>query len=412
MNNEVNLAREFLEFVEQQPQQTLKQLLSRVLQKSRQLTGAEAGTIFILRRKKAGAVLRAINAQNDRVRVQSSDFEVPVGPGTIAGYVAHSGETVVIDDVYAIPPGLPYSFNPAFERRNYQSHSMLCFPLKNYTHRIIGVVQLINCILPATGKVIPFDPHVAQLYTPVSRLIASSIERTDMLEQIRHKNTTLRERNRLLDEQRGQIAALQGQTEEAFHISVRLLARAAETHDADTGKHIIRTNEYSYFIARELGLAKDFCDEIRYSAQLHDVGKMSVDKAVMKKKGGLDTDERAEMDRHTTYGHQILKGSPRLMMAADIALNHHEKWAGGGYPNGIAGEAIPLSARIVQIADIYDALRAVRPYKPGFSHEKSVDIITNGDDRIDPRQNFDPQLIELFAATHTGFDRIWDELKD
>jgi len=289
---------------------------------------------------------------------------------------------------------------------------MLCFPLKNYTHRIIGVVQLINCISPATGKVIPFDPHVAQLFTPVSRIIASSIERTDMLEQIRHKNTALRERNRLLDEQRAQIAALQGQTEEAFHLSIRLLARAAETHDEDTGKHIIRTNEYSYFIARELGLPEDFCDEIRYSAQLHDVGKMSVDKAVMKKKGGLDAAERAEMDRHTTYGHQILKGSPRLRMAADIALNHHEKWAGGGYPNGIAGEAIPLSARIVQIADIYDALRALRPYKPSFSHEKSVDIITNGDDRIDPRQNFDPQLIELFAATHSAFNRIWDDLKD
>lgn len=412
MPTEVDLARDFLEYVEQQASQSLEQLLTRVLQKSRLLTGAQAGTIFILRRKKTGAFLQSINVQNDLIRVQSNNFEIPVTPNTIAGYVAHSGETVLIDDVYAIPPGAPYSFNPANELKNYQSHSMLCFPLKNYTNTIIGVVQLINRISPVTDQPIPFDQAMAKLVTPVARIVGSSIERTDMIEQIRTKNRALRERNRQLAEHQAQIAGLQLQTEEAFHLSVGLLARAAEIHDEDTGNHIIRTNEYSYFIAKELGLPKEFCDEIRYSAQLHDVGKMSVDQAVLKKKGRLDETERAEMDRHTEYGYKILKDSPRLLMAAEIALNHHEKWVGGGYPHGVAGEAIPLSARIVQVADIYDALRSERPYKPGFSHEKSVDIITNGDDRINPHEHFDPQLIELFADTHMGFCRIWDELKD
>lgn len=407
-----NLTQEFLEFVEQQPRQSLQQLLSRVLQKSRLLTGAEAGTIFIVRRKREGNVLRAVNVQNDRIRLRAADFEVPVGGGTISGHVAATGETVMIDDVYALDGALPYKFNPANEARNYKTRSMLCFPLKNYNNHIIGVAQLINRIDAATGKVIPFDPYMATLVAPVARVVGSSIERTDMLDQIRNKNRTLQSRNQLLAAQQGRIAQLQEQTEEAFMLSVGLLARAAELHDEGTGNHIVRTNEYSYFIATHLGLPQTFCNELRYSAQLHDVGKMSVDQAVLKKKGRLDDRERGEMDRHTTYGHQILKDAPRLQLAAEIALNHHEKWVGGGYPNGIAGEAIPISARIVQVADIYDALRSERPYKPAFSHEKTRDIILNGDDRLDPREHFDPKLIELFAGTHRGFERIWDELID
>jgi HD-GYP domain-containing protein (c-di-GMP phosphodiesterase class II) len=155
-----------------------------------------------------------------------------------------------------------------------------------------------------------------------------------------------------------------------------------------------------------------WCEEIRYSAQLHDVGKMSVDAAVLKKKGPLDQSERDEMNRHTVYGYQILTASPRLSMGAEIALNHHEKWDGTGYPNRIGGEQIPLSARIVQLADIYDALRSERPYKPSFSHAKTVDILTKGDDRIDPKGHFDPKLIDLFRDNHVEFDRIWNTLHD
>ena len=99
-------------------------------------------------------------------------------------------------------------------------------------------------------------------------------------------------------------------------------------------------------------------------------------------------------------------------MAAEIALNHHEKWDGSGYPNRLAGEAIPISARIVQLADIYDALRAARPYKPGFTHEQAVGILTVGDNRIAPERDFDPKLRAAFARYHTEFDRIWCELHD
>jgi HD-GYP domain-containing protein (c-di-GMP phosphodiesterase class II) len=404
---------EFLQFVEGQKNQSVRELLDKVLRKSRLMTGAEAGTIFIARSKRGrDRWLEPASIQNDAVKVKRADFIVPIGPGTIAGYVAHKGRTVLIDDVYDIPKRSPYKFDPKFERRNYKTRSMFSFPLKNLQNEVIGVVQLINCRSPRKAEPVPFSPDVEQLVAPIARVVGHSIERAEMLDQIREKNKTLRFRNRQLDEQRERIAALQEETEEAFQVSVTLLARAAEIHDEETGNHIIRVNEYSYYLAKLADMPDTWCDEIRYSAQLHDVGKMSVDSAVLKKKGSLDAAEREEMNRHTVYGYQILSASSRLSLGAEIALHHHEQWNGSGYPNGVKGEAIPVSARIVQIADIYDALRAERPYKPSFSHKKSVDIITKGDDRIDPAKHFDPNLVRLFADNHKGFDKIWLSLKD
>ncbi len=403
---------EFLQFVEGQKNQSVRELLDKVLRKSRLMTHAEAGTIFIARKRGRERWLEPASIQNDAVKVKRADFMVPIGPGTIAGHVAHKGRTVLIDDVYDIPKRSPFKFDPKFERRNYKTHSMFCFPLKNLQDEVIGVVQLINCRVRKKANPVPFAPDVEQLVAPIARVVGHSIERAEMLDQIRHKNKTLRVRNRQLDEQRERIAALQEETEEAFQVSVTLLARAAEIHDEETGNHIIRVNEYSYYLAKLAGMPDPWCDELRYSAQLHDVGKMSVDSAVLKKKGSLDEAEREEMDRHTVYGYQILSASSRLTFGAEIALHHHEKWDGTGYPNQVKGDAIPLSARIVQIADIYDALRAKRPYKPSFSHKKSVDIITKGDDRIDPVKHFDPRLVGLFAEHHKEFDKIWLSLKD
>jgi HD-GYP domain-containing protein (c-di-GMP phosphodiesterase class II) len=194
--------------------------------------------------------------------------------------------------------------------------------------------------------------------------------------------------------------------------TIYFLARAAEIYDEGTGNHIRRVNEYSYFLAQTVGMNQAFCEEIHYSAQLHDLGKISVNPIVLGKAGPLSETERQEMDNHTIYGHRILSQSSQLAMAAEIALNHHEKWDGTGYPNALQGDEIPLSARITQIADIYDALRTARPYKPSFNHEMARSIILSGDARIDSAGHFDPRLIEAFADTHADFDRIWRELSD
>ena len=403
---------EFLEFVEGQKDQSVQGLLDKVLQKSRLMTKAEAGTIFIARRRGKRRWLEPISVQNDAFEVQRNEFVVPIGPGTIAGHVAHTGKTVLIEDVYKMPRSASFKFNPEREHKGYTTHSMFCFPLKNYQDEVLGVAQLINCRAGKRVQPGPFAPRVVDLVAPISRVIGHSIERAAMLDEIKAKNSKLRERNRQLNEHQAQIAALQLETEDAFQLSIQLLARASEIHDEETGNHIVRVNEYSYFIAQQLGQPAEWCAEIRYSAQLHDVGKMSVDSAVLKKKGSLDAEERAEMNRHTVYGHRILVDSPRLKMGAEIALFHHEKWDGTGYPHGAKGFAIPLSARIVQVADIYDALRSERPYKPAFSHAKTAGIIIHGDERIDPRAHFDPALITLFSEHHQEFGRIWDRLQD
>ncbi len=404
---------EFMQFVEYPPARSVRHLLERVLLKARTLTGAEGGSVFIVQRKAKKAWLEAASIQNDALALKPADFILPVSPKSIAGYIAETGETVIIDDLYAIPEDRPYSFDSSFDSKiGYRSRSLLGFALKNYEDRVIGVVQLINRRDPENGDVIPFDESQAELIRAFNHVVGTAVERADMLERISDKNVKLRDRNRVLREHRARIQGLQAETEDAFMLSIRLLARAAEIHDEDTGNHIIRTNEYGYVLAEILGRPKAFCDEIRYSAQLHDVGKMSVNSAVLKKKGGLTPEERAEMDQHTVYGYQILCDSDRLQMAAEIALNHHEKWDGTGYPKGKKGEEIPLSARIVALADVYDALRAARSYKPAFSHAKTCEIILKGDDRMDPKGHFDPKLLEIFVNHHERMDEVWRQFTD
>lgn len=399
---------ELLEFIEVSRPQPVQRLLRRVLLKSRRLTGAEAGTIFLVRGRGVSRHLQASNTQNDVIRVKPADFRVPLTRGSIAGFTAVTGQTVFVDDLYAIPRDLPYRFDPSFDLADgYRSRSMLAFPLLNHRQKVIGVVELINRRDPEGRGPLPFSPEQADLIVPFNHIVGSTIERADMHERINAQNRRLRERNRMLAEQRARIVALQGETEEAFQLSIKLLARAAEIHDENTANHVARVNEYAYFLARELGMPHRFCDEIRYSAQLHDVGKININVAILRKRGPLDAEERAEMCHHPEYGFHILSASDRLRMAAEIALYHHEQWDGSGYPVGLSGEQIPVSARIVTMADVYDALRSCRPYKPGLSHDRARAIILGGDERTDPTRQFDPDLLAIFASSHDRMDGIW-----
>lgn len=409
----VSVLLEFLEFINGGPQPAVNDLLHRVLVKSRKLTSAEAGIVFIARGRGRQKRLTVASVQNDLVKVPEAALKLSADPSSIAGYVAQSGERVRVDDVRKIPSDRPYRFDPDIDRLGgFRTKSVLAFPLKNYADEVIGVVELINKRDDGNQGPVPFTSEDAALIQPINHIVGGAVDRALMIERISEQNRRLKERSRLMTRQRRQIAALKDQTEEAFQLSIRLLARAAELYDEDTGNHIVRVNEYSFLLATRLGQPDAFCDEIRYSAQLHDVGKMSVDSAVLKKKGHLTPAERREMNLHPKYGHQILSQSNRLKMAADIALCHHEKWDGSGYPNGLKGEEIPLAARIVQLADVYDALRSPRPYKSGYSHEQAYKIITEGDDRIDPRTHFDPRLIDLFKRCHDELDRVWNKLQD
>ena len=200
------------------------------------------------------------------------------------------------------------------------------------------------------------------------------------------------------------------QTRMAFNYTMDALARASEANDEDTGDHIVRINEYAKVLAVEMGCDADFVETIHRSAQMHDVGKIHISAAILKKPGKLTEDEFKKMKTHPYHGAKILGDSPYLSMAAEIAFCHHEKYNGKGYPRGLQGTDIPLSARIVALSDVYDALRQVRVYKPGFSHEMSVQIITEGDGRTVPDE-FDPAVLSAFVKTADRFNEIFERFQ-
>ena len=199
-------------------------------------------------------------------------------------------------------------------------------------------------------------------------------------------------------------------TESAFVYVVEALVRAAEANDEDTGDHIVRINEYSAALAEAMGMDESFVAKIRFSAQMHDVGKIHVHPDILKKPGKLTDQEFGLMKAHPVYGARILGDSPRLDMAIEIARSHHEKFGGGGYPQGLSGDKIPISARIVSIADVYDALRQKRVYKPAFSHEKAIRIITDGDGRTSPG-DFDPRVLKAFVEIADEMNNIFERFQ-
>jgi len=197
--------------------------------------------------------------------------------------------------------------------------------------------------------------------------------------------------------------------QESYLETIFTMVRAAEQKDEDTGAHVQRIGYYSRELARILGMDGEFVNNIFFASPMHDIGKIGIPDCILLKPNAFTPDEWGIMKEHTLRGAKILGSSksPYLKMGAEIALNHHERLDGGGYPNGIRGEAIPLSARIMNICDVYDALRSKRPYKLAFNHLKTVDIITHGDSRIQSH-HFDPVIFEAFKQHHQLFCDIFE----
>lgn len=180
--------------------------------------------------------------------------------------------------------------------------------------------------------------------------------------------------------------------ETRLHI-VQCLGRAAEFKDNETGMHVIRMSHYARVVALAMGYGHDAADELLHAAPMHDVGKIGIPDAILMKPGKLTPEEWAIMREHTVIGARILGDHPSglLRLAATIALSHHEKWDGSGYPHGLAGEEIPEMARVVAIADVFDALTSVRPYKAAWSVDDAAEWI-----RGQSGHHFDPQVAEAF----------------
>ncbi|MBI5555975.1 MAG: response regulator [Elusimicrobia bacterium] len=201
------------------------------------------------------------------------------------------------------------------------------------------------------------------------------------------------------------------ESEDAFTYTVYALARAAEINDEDTGNHILRVGEYCAIIAANLKMSPKIFQHIRIQATLHDVGKIHIPSVILRNPGKLTPEEWSEIKKHPIYGARIIGDHPRLSMAKSIALTHHERWDGSGYPYGLKGEKIPMEGRIVIVADQYDALRNPRVYKPAYDHQTTYKIITEGDGRTMP-SHFDPLVLAAFKNTASQFAGVHEKLKE
>jgi len=215
---------------------------------------------------------------------------------------------------------------------------------------------------------------------------------------------------------------------QGYHNSIQLarmatilaLAKLAEYRDDDTGIHLERMREYTKIIAEEMAkkpnyigyITKEYIDDIYHSSILHDIGKVGIPDAILLKPGKLTPEEFELMKTHSTLGGDVLtvidagiEGQTFLSLAKEIAYYHHERWNGTGYPKGLSGENIPLSARIVALPDVYDALTSKRVYKNIISHEKAKEIIIN-----EKGKHFDPDVVDSFLAREDDFKMICEKL--
>ncbi|GJD80047.1 two-component system response regulator [Methylobacterium gregans] len=202
-----------------------------------------------------------------------------------------------------------------------------------------------------------------------------------------------------------EVAAAVALVEEREREIVSTLMRAAENRDTDTGDHIARVSAYVGLIAEALGLPPAERRQLCLAATMHDVGKIGVPDAILLKPGLLTAEERREMEGHAERGWRILGGSasPVMRLAAEIALSHHERWDGTGYPHRLAGEAIPLSGRIVAVADVFDALTTERPYKQAWPPERARQHLVDA-----AGQHFDPAIVVAFLGRWPAVEAFLD----
>ncbi|MBF0328742.1 MAG: HD domain-containing protein [Nitrospirae bacterium] len=369
-------------------------LLERILSEAREFANADAGSIYI----KYEDRLKFKYTQNDTLQSKLpkgkkliySTFTVPINNASISGHVAHTGEITNLPDVYSLGNVYPFSFNRSFdEMTGYRTKSVLTIPLKTNRGDITGVLQLINCT-DASGNVIPFPKNEEPLIVHFANLAAMAIERAQMTRSM-----------------------------------ILRTAKMAELRDPkETGAHVNRVASYSIEIYEKWAINRGISqqeiepkkDVLRMAAMLHDVGKVGITDAILKKPARLTPEEYEIMKKHTILGAQMFADvySEFDESSAIVALNHHERWDGNGYPGhvnpftgaplsgyenesgkarGKKEEETHVFGRVVAVADVYDALSSKRVYKEKWEESEVLETLRN-----ERGKQFDPEMIDAFLS--------------
>lgn len=363
----------------------LQRLLELIVAQARELTHCDGASLFV----REGEELRffVVN-RHEELR----DLRLPLSPSSIVGYVVLTGESLNLPDVYHLPADRPYAFNPQVDRQTgYRTRSLLTVPMRDPSGKILGALQLLNRLKPDHPTPLAPD-QVAEWSQPFSELEVSVAEALASQAAVAYQNAQLRE-----------------ELKSAHFETIFCLSVAAEYRDQDTSFHLKRMSNYSRIIAKHLGLSSHEQELIFYASPMHDVGKIGIPDAILQKPGRLTPEERQIMNRHPEIGYEILSKSDSELMkkSAIIALTHHEKFDGSGYPHGLKGEGIPLEGRIVALADVFDALASRRPYKEAWALNEVFQFVEDNSG-----SHFDPQVVAAFNRGRSEILEIYHRYQE
>jgi hypothetical protein len=338
----------FFEFAfELGSKRNIDDVLSVVADSTKKILDCDRASIFVYNKETSKLWTKVAHGLEQKIEVDQN-----IG---IVGWVFSNRKPLIVNSPYSDP-----RFNPETDKKTgYRTKSIIAVPLITYSGNAVGVLEGIN----KNGE--GFTDDDLEFARVLAVQAANAIENAILYEELK-----------------------KAQEEIVMRLSI-----AAEFRDSTTYNHLIRMSLYSYLIAKEMGFDEEWCEKLKLAAPMHDIGKLGIKDMILLKPAKLTDEEFEEMKKHAIYGYEILKDSTIdiLKMASNVALCHHEKYDGTGYPRGLKGEEIPIEARIVAVADVFDALTSRRPYKEPYEIERAVEIIEK-----DSGKHFDPKVVQAF----------------
>lgn len=339
-----------------------REVRRRAMEAATSLMDAEVGSLLLVDEKSNDLFFEvALGERGEKLK----QIRLRMGEG-IAGWVAQHNEPALVNDVESDPR----HFKKAGVITGFRTRNMVCVPVRS-RGKVIGVLQAIN---KKDGGL--FTEQDLNNFLTLSNQVAIALENAHLYEELK----------------------------ETFMSTAEALAAAVEKKDPYTGGHIRRVVAYSMAIARHMGLSPADMEKLRLGAVLHDIGKIGIRDSVLLKQGGLSTEELTIMRSHPLLGADILGHIEQMRGISRIMRSHHEKWDGSGYPDGLKGEAIPIQARIISVADAFDAITTDRPYRKAADIEAAKEEIRRFSGR-----DFDPNVVDAFLRAIEDGDIILDE---